>query len=282
MNVTHLQTFVTIVDTGSLQRASVQMNVTQSTVTARLKALEAALGQTLLHRDKSGASLTPAGARVLSYARMISGLWRQARREVSLPKGLDALCTLAVEPDLWAGPGAHAADLLTGTQSGIALSLLRGSAAELDRWLSDGVIDLALTHRSTLRSGQTIHDLPPETLALYATTPEMPIVGSGQYVFVDYGPEFRQQHGESYFDAEVARIEFAAPTWALDHLLTKGGLAYLPENVAEADVSAGRLYELHDAPHYVRKRFLVSRDSATRRWPWFETFVQQLSNGPDR
>ena len=47
MNITVLQTFLTILDAGSLIRASAQLNVTQSTVTARLQSLERELGQTL-------------------------------------------------------------------------------------------------------------------------------------------------------------------------------------------------------------------------------------------
>ena len=44
MNITGLKTFVSIVETGSLVRASEQLNVTQSTVTARLRTLEQELG----------------------------------------------------------------------------------------------------------------------------------------------------------------------------------------------------------------------------------------------
>ena len=65
MTIVNLQTFLSIVETGSLVRASEQLNVTQSTVTARLKSLEEALGSQLLNRDKSGVSLTPAGAKLM-------------------------------------------------------------------------------------------------------------------------------------------------------------------------------------------------------------------------
>ena len=74
MNLAALQTFLTIVETGSLVRASEQLNVTQSTVTARLKTLEDELGTRLLNRYKSGTTLTPAGTRLLRYARAMTGL----------------------------------------------------------------------------------------------------------------------------------------------------------------------------------------------------------------
>ena len=53
MNITSLKTFLAIVETGSLVRASEKLHVTQSTVTARLKTLEDELGQILLTRQKS-------------------------------------------------------------------------------------------------------------------------------------------------------------------------------------------------------------------------------------
>ena len=85
MNLSTLQTFLAIVETGSLVRASERIHVTQSTVTTRLKALEEELGQTLFHRQKSGARLTAAGARFKRYAEAMTDLWRQARQETSLP-----------------------------------------------------------------------------------------------------------------------------------------------------------------------------------------------------
>ena len=105
MNIVSLQTFIAIVETGSLVRASQRMNVTQSTVTARLKTLEQEIGQILLNRQKSGVTLTPAGTKLLSYARIMCGLWRQAKFETSLPAGLDTVCTFGCDRELWHGTG---------------------------------------------------------------------------------------------------------------------------------------------------------------------------------
>ena len=61
MNLATLQTFLAILETGSLARASERLHVGQSTVTARLQKLEEDIGQTLFHRHKSGVSLTSSG-----------------------------------------------------------------------------------------------------------------------------------------------------------------------------------------------------------------------------
>ena len=91
MNLAELQTFLAIVETGSLVRASEKLNITQSTVTARLKGLESELGRTLLHRHKSGAELTAAGLKFKRYAEVMSELWRQARLETALPPSVDTV-----------------------------------------------------------------------------------------------------------------------------------------------------------------------------------------------
>ena len=90
-----LQTFLAIVR-NSLVRASTAMNVTQSTVTSRLQTLEAELGQTLVLRQKNGATLTAAGIKLRRYAEAMTQLWLQAKQETPLPPGIDAICNIGV------------------------------------------------------------------------------------------------------------------------------------------------------------------------------------------
>ncbi len=277
MNIVYLQTFVSIVESGSLVRASEQLHVTQSTVTARLKSLEDSVGQILLNRDKSGVTLTPAGRKLLRYAKIMTGLWRQARRETALPKGLETVCTVGCHPDLWDSLGQKALALIERWQPNMALTILRGDDDQLDRLLAEGLADLALSHRVSLRSGQSAHELQPERLVLYGTRPDMPVTGNADYLFVDHGEEFRRQHGESYFDAGTARIEFSSPEWAIQHLLKHGGQAYLQRSAACKHAAAGQLFELEEAPAYKRKRYLVSRDNAVRHWSWFPEFADTLA-----
>ncbi|MEM7599755.1 MAG: LysR family transcriptional regulator, partial [Pseudomonadota bacterium] len=239
MNITALQTFLAIVDTGSLVRASQTLHVTQSTVTARLKALEDELGQQLLNRQKSGTTLTPAGTRLLSYARIMTGLWRQAKYETGLPTGLASVCTFGCERELWHGPGrAFFNGVLTETPD-MALSVRQGSGRDLEAWLTEGAVDVILTFDSVTRGAQTVHPLPAEALVLYSDRPETPMDSDPLYIFVDHGEDYRRQHAETYHNAGVARISFDSAWWALQHMLERGGSAYLPEAMAAPYVAQG-------------------------------------------
>ncbi|MBU4609371.1 LysR family transcriptional regulator [Achromobacter sp. GG226] len=70
-----LQTFVRIVEAGSLSAAAVQLETTQPTVSRRLQMLERTLGQRLLQRSTHRLRLTTEGERCLAHARALLGGW---------------------------------------------------------------------------------------------------------------------------------------------------------------------------------------------------------------
>ncbi|NNF80825.1 MAG: LysR family transcriptional regulator, partial [Rhizobiales bacterium] len=166
MNLTILQTFLAIVETGSLVRASERLNVTQSTVTARLKSLEDDLGQTLVYRQKSGASLTSSGRKFKRSAEAMLELWQQARQETSLPDGIDAVCRIGCHMDLWPQLGKPLFGALYRDRQSLALSAWPGEQVELDRWLGTGLVDAALTYHPVAHDNQSVHALEPEKLVL--------------------------------------------------------------------------------------------------------------------
>ena len=68
MNISQLEVFVTIVETGSLTEAGEVIGLTQSAVSYSLAKLEAELGVTLLERSRHGIAVTQIGEDVLQYA----------------------------------------------------------------------------------------------------------------------------------------------------------------------------------------------------------------------
>lgn len=270
MNLTELRTFLAIIETGSLARAAARLNVTQSTVTTRLKTLEAEVGQTLVHRQKSGASLTAAGVRLHRYASTISELWRQARQEIALPDAFDAVCNLACHPDLWPDLGKRMFDHIRAHHPGVALSVWHGSRADMEGWLADGLADLALTYWPSASQKQRVTELCADRLVLVSTRAGAPIRFDPTYVFVEAGEAFGRDHAAAYADAGTARISFGSAVLGLAHLLEHGGSAYLPLRIAKPHLAAGRLHRLEGAPEFQRKSFIVANASAISVWPWFD------------
>ncbi|MEM9585461.1 MAG: LysR family transcriptional regulator [Pseudomonadota bacterium] len=277
MNLQELRTFLTIVETGSLVRASEVLNVTQSTVTARLQSLEEELGQTLLNRSKSGATMTGAGVRLHRYADTISDLWRQARQETALPDSTSGVCNLACELDLWPQLGERFFDDLQRSHPNLAVSVWLGSQTDVTAWLKDGKSDLAFTHRSASSARQDQIELPSDRLILVSTKPDSPLRFDPGYVFVEAGEAFGRDHAAAYADANTARLNFGNATVGLDHILRVGGSAYLPERLVRHHIAQARLFALKAAPDFTRRVYLTFNRSARDGWPWLDAAVDQLA-----
>jgi DNA-binding transcriptional LysR family regulator len=70
-----MQTFIRIVEAGSLSSAAAQMGTTQPTVSRRLQALERSLGLRLLQRSTHAMKLTDDGARCYERAKELLANW---------------------------------------------------------------------------------------------------------------------------------------------------------------------------------------------------------------
>jgi DNA-binding transcriptional LysR family regulator len=68
-----LDYFIATANSGQVSHAAVELNISQSAVTAAIKSLEQELGVRLFNRTHSGVRLTLEGARFLDHARVITG-----------------------------------------------------------------------------------------------------------------------------------------------------------------------------------------------------------------
>lgn len=277
MNLTSVQTFLAILDTGSLAQASTRLHVGQSTVTARLQKLEEEIGQTLFHRQKSGVLLTSAGLKFRRYAEAMIDLWQQARQEVSTPEGISSVCNLGCEIDLWPNLGRPLMGKIHRDHPQTALSAWPGKHNELEQWLATGLIDAALSHNPILQDQLTLRELRSESLVLVATEADSPSRFDPHYVYVDSGEAFGRRHATAYADAGIAKVSFGCSVWALDFLLDRGGSAYLPEHIAAAHCAAGLLYPIADAPVFTRSTYLITNDNVSQGWPWLEELDSWLN-----
>lgn len=277
MNLQELRTFLAIVDAGSLVRAARVLNVTQSTVTARLQSLEDALGQTLLVRNKSGATMTAAGVTLHRYAASIVSLWQQARQETALPDGTSGVCNLACELDLWPHLGeGFAADLIVQFPD-ISVSIWLGSQSDIKKWLDEGKSDLAFTYRAASTQKQHQRTLSADQLVLVSTDPQSPLRFDPSYVYVDAGEEFGRDHAIAYADADTARISFGNATIALQHILRCGGSAYLPFRLVADGIAKGQLFQLDNAPMFERPVFVTWDKSLTGATEWLDQIFSKTA-----
>ena len=270
MNLAALNTFLAIVETGSLVNASERLFVSQSTVTSRLQTLEANIGQPLFYRKKSGVTLTAAGAKFKRYAEAMTDLWRQAQQETSLPAGVSSICNIGCHHDLWPSIGQPLSHNLRQHYPDVALSFMPGQHDQLNQWLATGLVDAALTYRPVSQQNQTIHKLTSETLLLVATKAGNPMRFDPNYIYFDAGQDFGRKHAAAYTDAGIAKVSFSCAVWALDYLLDQGGSVYLPESLIKPLLDSKQLFLIEGAPLFSRTAYLITNDLVSSEWAWLK------------
>ena len=85
----YLHTLTVVADAGSFSEAALRLQVSQSSVSYAIAALEDELGVILLSRGRQGAYLTPVGEQIVSRARQITRLLDDVVNQANLAKGLD-------------------------------------------------------------------------------------------------------------------------------------------------------------------------------------------------
>ncbi len=279
MNVTFVNTFLEVVKVGNLNRAAARLNVTESTVTTRINALENLLGQKVLIRSRTGAELTSAGFKFLRYAEIMSQAWGQAQQELSLSTDFASVCNIGCHFDLWDGSGSVWADQLRKDHPDVALSFWAGNVEDIERWLSTGLVDVALMFDAAVTGGWHVQRLFEDRLIQVSTKPRGYMDWDPEYIYVDLGREFRRLHAGAFSVARTPVITISSSSWAIDYLRTWGGSAYLPYRMVADLIAEGQLFQVQDTPNFSRTAYLVSRADATDAWSWFQKSVDQLKSG---
>ncbi len=177
------------------------MHVTQSTVSARIQNLEQGLGARLFVRNRSGASLTPAGQRFLRHAKTLLLTFEQACHDVGLPSRFRASLTIGARIALWDAFLPRWAGRLRAAAPDISLNTEIGFEEDLMRRIIAGTMDLALMYSPQQGAGIQVEHLFDETLILVGDAPDRS-PPDDSYVYVDWGPTFYAQHRKVYPDLE--------------------------------------------------------------------------------
>lgn len=258
LDVEQARTFLAIVGRGSFLEAARQLNVTQSTVSARVRGLEQALGVRLFQRNRAGASLTLAGRRFLPYAQRLARVAEQAWREVGLPSRYRSTLRVGARIALWEGLLPAWLARLRKAHGDVAVEAEIGFEADLMGRLTEGSLDLALMYTPTHTPGLVVRHLFDEELVLVSDRPRRR--PGREYIHVRWGPGFDQQEAAAFPGLEPPPRVVNVGWLAVQLLLGEGGSCYLPWRMAEPWVQAGRLHVLRSAPRLPLPAYAVYRE----------------------
>lgn len=262
MKIDHLLTFLEIASCGNFNRAAENLHVTQSTVSARVKTMEADFGRPLFTRSHSGVELTSAGHHFRRYALGIQRLWQQAHQEVTLPEGFRTVLALGTQVSLWDRLVLMWIPRMRSKAHDVALRVEADYSSSLMRQLSDGLLDIGVMYTPRQSPGMVVEDLFEETLI--SVTTRQRDVSEGwieDYVFVDWGDEFRAKHGEAFPDMKTPAVSVGLGALGLQYILENGGSGYFPTRVVEPLIEQGKLFLVKGAPSVQRPAYVVYTSS---------------------
>jgi DNA-binding transcriptional LysR family regulator len=256
MDTEFARTFLAVVAAGNFVGAAERLHITQSTVSARIQALERQLGAVLLRRGRGGAELTPAGQRFMRHAKSLVRTLEQARHDVGLPAGYSGSLTLRGRIALWEGFLPQWSGWMRAQMPDVSLRLEIGFEEDIMQGLVQGTIDIGLMYTPENRPGLGIEYLFDETLLLVSTEPDRPWQDE-RYVHIDWGPEFEAQFTTRYPDVGPPALVANVGWLGIQQMLQCGGAGYFPQRITRGLIADGLLWRVEESPPFSLPVYLV-------------------------
>jgi LysR family transcriptional regulator, flagellar master operon regulator len=257
MDVNLARTFLMVAETGSFIEAARKMNLTQSTVSARIKGLELLLGRPLFARSKLGADLTVAGEQFQKHALALVRVWRHAQLEVGLSDQHRDHLSVGAPNVLWEGFLLKWVSWLRSNIPDIAVSATGGLSAVHTQRLVEGTLDLAVLYRPVQLPGFTIEHLFDEEFVMVSSARSGARRAGSDYVLIDWGIDFHQDHTAAYPELANPALNLDLGAMGLDYLLTNEGSAYFPRRMVKSLLARGRLRELKRTRRFVYPVYMI-------------------------
>lgn len=144
MNLHHLRTFVEVWRTGSISRASHNLNITQPAASGQIRALEAELGHVLFRRHARGVEPTVVANQLMNgIGSGLDGAEAAFERLRHRSEDLTGVVHMAGPSEFIGARMAPAAAALTA--QGIQLHIRLGGRDAIYRWFAEETIELAIT-----------------------------------------------------------------------------------------------------------------------------------------
>jgi len=251
------RTFLGVVTHGSFVNAAERIHVSQSTVSARIHALEQQLGCVLFVRNKAGAVLTPAGRQFERHATALVRIVEQARHDVGLPRGFTGAFVVGGRIGLWEEFLLHWLPSMQRAHPEISIRAESALEPELMQGLIDARLDLGVMYTPQSRPGLVVEKLFVERLVLVSSRARSRPQPQAGYVYVDWGPEFYARHSACFPDYAGASLSANIGWLGLQHVLTHGGSGYFPLRIVAPDLKAKRLHVVARAPEFSLDAYAV-------------------------
>ena len=172
MELKQLKYFVTVVDSGTMSAAAIQLDMVQSALSQQIAKLESELGARLLHRTNRGVSLTDAGVAFYREAVLTLRHADQATRVAHEAK-LSGRVSVGFSPTICAVLGMPLMEMMKERYPEIQLHIVEGMSGHLSQMLNMRLIDISILFNDSGSQRWSISDLFEEELFLMGSVKQL-------------------------------------------------------------------------------------------------------------
>lgn len=196
MDLKHLQSFIRIVEFGSLTRAAATLDVSQSLLSRQVRQLEMELGTHLLERNGRGVVATEAGRELVEHGRGILRQVEVARMQLGQARGVVAgKLAIGLPPSVGGLLTVELVMRFRERYPAAQISVVEALSASLLEWLQLGRLDCALLYNPAVNANMRFRHVHSEQLYLIGSVkdsgalPEsVPLATLGQYPLIIPSP----------------------------------------------------------------------------------------------
>ncbi|WP_370251618.1 LysR family transcriptional regulator [Nioella sp.] len=249
MQIELIETFLDLCETRSFNQTAERLDITQSTVSGRVKALEKTLGRRLFLRSRSGTSLTLEGMRFEPHARALRVNWSEALRATRDAGPTATTLRVGIQRDL---TGTNIGDWVRSVRQFLpetSLYVESDFSTQMCNDLVQGNLDIAVIY-----SPKPHPDLHFETLSevrfrmISDVADQLRMIPRDSYIMANISPAFARLHDSVHPSLAGAAVSCGQDS-LLEALLTSlGGTAYVLEETGEKLVASGRFASVKKAP----------------------------------
>jgi LysR family transcriptional regulator, nitrogen assimilation regulatory protein len=154
VDIESLQVFIQVAEQGSLTKAAVILDSIQPAISRKIACLERQCGGRLFHRTGRGLTLTEFGRQILPRVKALLSDVTKLESEMKAGGGIPTgEVRLGILPSL-SDPAVYTLfERVRERFPGVLLHVLEGSTGQIDEWLINGRIDIAIRFRYTAITG---------------------------------------------------------------------------------------------------------------------------------
>ena len=142
--------------------------------------------------------------------------------------------------------------------AGFALHVEADYSERLVEYISQGVLDLAITHMPSGVPGLVVEPFMEDELVMVSRSlRDFSSCDPADYIFVDWSYGYREEHQEKLPEFAISNINVGYGEIALGYLYVSDCYSYMPRAYVSDDLAKKQLYIVKDAPVLSRPSYLV-------------------------